>query len=779
MFDRIRLVPGLAIYALFVSGFSAAATEPLSYNRDILPILSNNCFACHGPDAPARKAGLRLDHEDTAKQVLPSGVTAIVPGDATASALLQRIASTDPDEEMPPPELGRTITPGAAGSAQPLDQRGRGMASPLGLHPACGDCATRRGRCRVAPQSDHNFVLAHLESEGIAPSPEADRPTLIRRLSLDLVGLPPTPEEVTAFVYDNTPDAYEKVVERLLASPRHGEHRARQWLDIARYADTNGYAADIARTMWRYRDWVIDAFNANMPFDQFTIEQLAGDLLPEPTLEQRIATGFNRNHPIMMEGGAIFEEFRVQNVVDRVDTTATAWLGLTMKCAQCHDHKYDPISQKEFFEFYAYFNNVSEAESVLFGTELDGNSLPRVNAPVPAQQEAMNRFNAMIDGVREEKLRDDPALDAAQAAWEAKAQEEFHARWTQPRADGVVEDAALVFTADVDIAEISALRIDVTGDPISLTEVELFAMPVAGGVEEARVTFSAGTAMSSKAGIASATVVFDGEDNESPTAGDRGARPLPPGHPRGTHLRVVLRGEGLAAARDQIDLRFSGDPAYRSATLGPWYMSGPYVEETGDLALSKQHVDPAVLDPTAMRPDGTPLWAAVAVDFVDGTAHNLSGKTCATYFHRSITSPTARTMDLAMDNRNAVRLWVNGRLVLDKEAQRGEVGPHPAPVTIELNAGDNSILGEGGGLLRFQRPDLLFRAAQRSGRTDAAGCGSRRYCATRTSGARRKHARYGASIAVSIKRTGLRSTIGNSTSRGKKVWWKRKFPPRW
>ncbi len=693
MFDTTRVVPVIAACAL-VSGLSAVATEPLSYNRDILPILSNNCFACHGPDAPARKAGLRLDREDAAKQALPSGAIAIVPGDATASALLQRINSTDPDEQMPPPNSAKSLTAAQKETLSRWIKEGAAWQAHWAFIPPAEIIPPTVTNAAWPRNPIDNFVLARLEFEGIAPAPEADRHTLIRRVTLDLTGLPPTPEEVAAFINDPAPDAYEQVVERLLASPHHGEHRARQWLDVARYADTNGYAADIARTMWRYRDWVIQAFNANMPFDQFTIEQLAGDLLPEPTLEQRIATGFNRNHPIMMEGGAIFEEFRVQNVVDRVDTTATTWLGLTMKCAQCHDHKYDPISQKEFYEFYAYFNNVSEEESKLFGTELDGNSLPRIKAPLPAQQDAMNRFTAVLNEVREEKLRDDPVLDAAQADWEAKVRDEFRARWTEPRADGVVDDTTVVFNVEVTIPEVSALRIDVTGDPISLAEVELFATPLAGGVEESRVTFAGGAAMVREAGIASAALVFDGqgETNLQSPAIVVLALPSTVGPTEGARLRVVLRGEGLAAARDQIHLSFSGDPAYRTAALGPWQMSGPHVEETGDLALSKQHVDPVAIDLTATRPDGTPLWTTTAADFADGTAHNLSGKTCATYFHRVIASPVARTMDLAMDNRNAVRLWVNGRLVLDKEAQRGEVGPHPAPVTIELKAGENSIL---------------------------------------------------------------------------------------
>jgi hypothetical protein len=678
-------------------GLPAAATEPLSYNRDILPILSNNCFACHGPDAPARKAGLRLDHEEAAKQVLPSGATAIVPGDATASALLQRINTTDPGDLMPPPESAKSLTIAqkeilarwiAEGAAW---EEHWAFIAPVAVEPpAVTNTAWPRN-------SIDNFVLAHLESEGIAPAPEADRPTLIRRVTLDLTGLPPTPEEVAAFINDPASDAYEKVVERLLASPRHGEHRARQWLDIARYADTNGYAGDVGRTMWRYRDWVIDAFNANMPFDQFTIEQLAGDLLPEPTVEQRIATGFNRNHPIMMEGGAIFEEFRVQNVVDRVDTTATAWLGLTMKCAQCHDHKYDPISQKEFFEFYAYFNNVSEEESKLFGTEIDGNSLPRIKAPLPAQQAEAARLEAALQSVREAKLRDDATLDAAQQQWEIAEREATVGRWIPFVANAITEDTAapgLVITGDTTLRDITALRLDsVPGTDLKLAEVELHIAPIAGEAPEARVGFAESSATRDGVKLAhdgNMETVFAVTGPESTSVIFVPAAPF--SFAEGTRIRVVLRGTDLAAARDRIQLRLSSDPAYLPASLGGWLVNGPYIAATGDEALATAHVDPNQIDLGAKYDDGRAKWIAFPGGLADGAAHNLSGKTCATYFHRNIGAPSPRTMDVSLDNRNAVRLWVNGRLVLDKEAQRGEVGAHPAPVTIELKAGDNSIL---------------------------------------------------------------------------------------
>ena len=228
------------------------------------------------------------------------------------------------------------------------------------------------------------FILSRLEREGLSPSPEADKTTLIRRLTLDLTGLPPTPQEVDAFLADTSPDAYERLVDRLLASPRYGEHMAFRWMEVARYGDTNGYQTDGPRDMWRWRDWVIDVLNRNMPYDEFTVDQIAGDLLSGATLDQRIATGFNRNHRTSGEGGIIPEEYRVEYVADRAQTTSTVWMGLTVGCARCHDHKYDPISQKDFYGLFAYFNRIPDEQGFVWNY---GNEHPYVKAPLPEQQQ--------------------------------------------------------------------------------------------------------------------------------------------------------------------------------------------------------------------------------------------------------------------------------------------------------------------------------------------------------------------------------------------------------
>ncbi|MCF6284488.1 MAG: DUF1549 domain-containing protein, partial [Candidatus Hydrogenedentes bacterium] len=732
MLFAIRNGTGIFFCAFLVSiapkgdaeSLAASNTPSVAFNRDVLPILSDNCFACHGPDEPARKAGLRLDVEEGAKQVLPSGSVAVVPGDSRASALMHRIATSDAEDQMPPPETGKALSEGER------TLLGRWIAEGANWEQHWAFIVPERPPLPAVHDSSWSlnpidrFILARLEAEGMGPSSEADRHTLIRRVSLDLTGLPPSSEEVARFVSNSDPGAYAALVDRLLASPRYGEHMARYWLDLARYADTNGYAADIGRTMWRYRDWVIDAFNANMPFDQFTIEQLAGDLLPNPTLEQRIATGFNRNHPIMMEGGAIFEEYRVGNVVDRVDTTATTWLGLTMKCAQCHDHKYDPISQREFYECYAFFNNVTEKESKLFGTELDGNSLPRIKAPLATQQAAKSRLEGALAEVRAEKLRSVAEIDAAQQIWEQEERAAIGVRWMS--LDGAIapvspdaEQSAnvAVLGGDTTLRDITALRLDLlptaVGDTeasFALSALELFIAPVAGGVEEKRVLVA-----ESAASVADVKLAHDGNpetvwspESAAPAVSAVFSVASPLGIADGTRVRVVLRGKGIAVAADRVRLSVSSDPAFLPATLGPWHVNGPYPAENGDEAMASEYVDPKQIDLSAAHDDGRAKWVAPPNGLPDGKAHRLSGKMAATYLHRCITAPSPRRMDIALDNRNAVRLWVNGRMMLDKKAQRGEVGAHPAPLNIALHEGENSILIKTVDYYDFNNPTFFF-----------------------------------------------------------------------
>jgi hypothetical protein len=334
--------------------------EHIHFNRDVRPILSENCFYCHGQDSNKRKAGLRLDVREEALLPAESGERAIVPGKPEASALVTRIFSDSRDELMPPPKSHRSLKP------QQKELLKRWIVEGAEYEQHWAFSKPERPAPPAVKKTDwirnaiDRFVLARLEAGGLSPSPEADRTTLIRRLSLDLTGLPPSPEEVDAFVGDTAPDAYEKIVERLLASPHYGERMALPWLDASRYADSNGFQQDGDTFQWVWRDWVVNALNKDMPFNEFSIEQLAGDLLPNPTNDQLIATAFNRNHLLNGEGGAIPEEQRFNILFDRVDTTSTVWLGLTMACAQCHDHKYDPISMRDYYGLLDAFNQVSE-----------------------------------------------------------------------------------------------------------------------------------------------------------------------------------------------------------------------------------------------------------------------------------------------------------------------------------------------------------------------------------------------------------------------------------
>src|SRR5258708_4263631 len=336
-------------------GLGATADGKIDFDRAIRPILADNCFACHGPDAKKRMADLRLDTKEGAF----AKPGRIVPGDAAASRLYQRVSSDKASVRMPPPYSGHELTPQQIASIKSwIDEGAHWETHWAYVPPKRPDPPNLK--TNWTRNSIDAFILDRLEREGLKPSPDADRATLLRRVSLDLTGLPPTPAEIDSFLADKSRDAYEKRVDALLASPHFGERMTMQWLDLARYADTHGYHIDSHRDMSHWRDWVIGAFNRNMPFDQFTIEQLAGDLLPNPTVEQKIATGFNRNHMINFEGGAIPEEYQTEYVVDRVETTANVWMGMTLGCARCHDHKYDPITQKEFYQFFAFFNTVSE-----------------------------------------------------------------------------------------------------------------------------------------------------------------------------------------------------------------------------------------------------------------------------------------------------------------------------------------------------------------------------------------------------------------------------------
>src|SRR5215467_1301811 len=389
----------------------------VEFNRDVRPILSDRCYACHGPDKGNRKTKMRLDVEAEAKAEIGKNRFPFVPGSPETSEVYKRITATNTAVRMPPASLGqdRLRDDQVEVIRSWIEQGAKYQPHWSFIPPKKAPRPVVRDTGWPKNEIDY-FVLSKLEQEGLKPSPEADRRTLIRRLTLDLTGLPPTPADVEAFVNDAAPNAYERVVDRLLASAHYAERMAVPWLDAARYADTNGYQTDGPRTMWPWRDWVIEAFNRDMPYDQFTIEQLAGDLLPNPTVPQIVATAFNRNHRTSAEGGIVDEEFRVEYVADRTETTATVWLGLTVGCARCHDHKFDPITQKDFYSLFAFFNNVPEKGFVWNF----GNQEPVVKAPLPEQQKRLDELDRELSGARRAFEQLQPRIDRDQAKWERK-----------------------------------------------------------------------------------------------------------------------------------------------------------------------------------------------------------------------------------------------------------------------------------------------------------------------------------------------------------------------
>ena len=367
----MRIATGACLTLLLLAPRGSAADQPVDYTREIKPLLSRACVGCHGP--AKQRGGLRLDTAAAVRAGGDSGL-AILPGNAKQSRLVRAIRG-EPGVEAMPPKPPRLTSAEIDLLARWIDQGAKAPATEAALAPAKAVHWSFRPieakqppevRDPAWPKNDiDRFILARLEKEHIAPAPEADRITILRRLSMDLIGLPPSPEEVDTFLADRRPDAYVRQVDHLLASPHYGERWGRHWLDLARYADSNGYSVDAPRTIWPYRDWVINALNADMPFDRFTIEQLAGDLLPSASMNDKIATGFHRNTQINEEGGIDKEQFRVEAVIDRVNTTGSVRLGLTVGCCQCHNHNFDPLSQRDYFQFFAFFNNQDDQNLVI------------------------------------------------------------------------------------------------------------------------------------------------------------------------------------------------------------------------------------------------------------------------------------------------------------------------------------------------------------------------------------------------------------------------------
>ncbi len=408
----------VAVLIVLVCQSIASAQETIDFRRDVLPILSDKCFVCHGPDKQTRKGGFRLDVQESALGEARSGEKPVVPGDAEASELVYRVFLESSDfDVMPPTSEEKQLSAAEKETLKRWISEGAQWKNHWAFEPIeRPEVPSVSNKAWVRNPIDH-FVLAKLEQAGLKPAAQAPTHALARRTAFDVLGLPPNLDEVDQLLQDNSADAYDRWLDRLFDNPQYGEHMATQWLDNARFADTNGYQNDFKRSMWLWRDWVIDAYNQKIPFDKFVVDQIAGDMLEDPSIDRVVATGFNRNHRTVTEGGSIEEEWFVENVVDRVETTSTVFLGLTMGCARCHDHKYDPISQRELYQFFAFFNNANEKG---FHNERRGNVPPLVEVLTPRRQQRFADLDGLIQRAKSELEEIEKAIDGGQAEWEAE-----------------------------------------------------------------------------------------------------------------------------------------------------------------------------------------------------------------------------------------------------------------------------------------------------------------------------------------------------------------------
>lgn len=737
----------------------AAGAKPdrprVDFNRDIRPILSDNCFRCHGPDEKKRKAGLRFDTRQGAFADL-DGHRALVAGDLAASAVYQRITADDVDDRMPPPASGKSLT------AEQIALIRRWIEQGAEWQEHWSFVAPERPALPTVKRADwprnaiDYFILSRVEQAGLTPSDQTDPRTLIRRVSFDLTGLPPTPAEIETFVNDSSSSAYERLVDRLLDSPHYGEHMARFWLDAARYGDTHGLHLDNYREMWLYRDWVINAFNANLPYDAFTIQQLAGDLLPDATLDQQIATGFNRCHVSTNEGGSIKEEVYVRNVVDRVETTGTIFLGLTVGCAVCHDHKFDPIAQKEFYQLFAFFNNLD-------GNAMDGNTKdPAPVVRVLSDRDRARRvvLRASIQGLEAEANGPREALDAAQAQWETKLAEAVRSRWHRLKPQSVesaggarlevLDDESVLAAGDkpakdtyrvvarTDTTGIQAVRLEaLTHSSLArggtgragngnfvLTGFEAEARSITNPKQRRQVRFVAAYTDYAQKGFDVARAI-DGKSQTgwavsgSPAGQSRSALFVPAepfGFEGGTELHVALHHESRRRqhAIGRFRLSVTDDPeavlAEKPSKLGPWHSLGPFIasnfDEAHETAFGPEKT-PGEIDLSKKYVDDKLAWITRA-EWKDGVVNNtLEGESAATYLYRTIEAPTRRRMTISLGSDDSLLVWINGQQVFNRKVTRGAAADQDT-ITIPLEAGTNHLLmkvcNSGGGYGFYFKP---------------------------------------------------------------------------
>lgn len=731
------LVLGVFSFGLIPAAYAGDGT--VQYNRDVLPILSANCYPCHGPDGKERKADIRFDTKDGLFGSTTAGHALLTAGKPDESEIFKRIVHPDPEERMPPADSKLTLSDSDIATLKAWIESGAEWQGHWAfIPPVKPDLpeVSDPGWCR---NEIDRFILEHLDAAGLGHSEEADKETLLRRVSLDLTGLPPTPAEVDAFLADTSADAYEKVVDRLLASPHYGERMAFVWLDAARYADTNGYQRDTIRIMWPWRNWVIDAFNDNMPYDEFAIEQLAGDLLPNATLDQKIATGFNRNHRINGEGGIIPEEYAVEYVVDRVSTTSTAFMGLTMGCARCHDHKFDPLSQKEFYEMYSFFDQVPEEGK---GRER-GNDVPIVEVPTAEQRTKKAELTARIASLQEQLNGPDGRLDPLQQAWESTLGETFRELDWQSidftgasGANGTVLSAqpdhsylasganpdkevySLTFTAP---RALGSFKLDVLTDGslpetgpgrapngnLVLTSFEVRRSPAAvpdqsidvpvtaayADYSQTNGDYSVHNAIDSDPATGWATGSPDKRENRTAVfvlGDDVGIEP-------GDTVTVTLRHESQFAQHALGHFRLSQSPSrdmvrWAQKPLGTWHYAGLFPTEVKENLILETPFPPEEgYDAGRTYNDGSIAWVDKP-DWADGQVVKFDTKDVgARYLHRTIDVAVPTSVTFSLGSNDAIKVWVDGR---ERFANNGgrTAAPDQDKLTLFLEEGVHEIL---------------------------------------------------------------------------------------
>jgi hypothetical protein len=718
---------------------SAHAEKALNFSREVQPIIAEHCFTCHGPDESTREKGLRFHEQDGLLGKSQGGVDLIVPGNPEASLFFQRIDHTDPDEIMPPPEVKKALSAAQIDTIRRWIEQGAAWEQHWAFVPPVRPELPTVSNASWCRNEIDRFILQGLDAAGLPPNPEAPKATLIRRLSLDLTGLPPTVPEVEGFLADTSPDAYERLVDRLLASPHYGENMAFPWLNAARYSDTHGYQRDTKRYMWAWRDWVIRAFNDNMPFDQFTIEQLAGDLLPNPTQSQKIATGFNRNHRINGEGGIIPAEYAVEYVVDRVSTTSETWMGLTMGCAKCHDHKFDPFSQKDFFRLYDFFNRVPEEGK---GRET-GNDAPVVAVLSPDEEARQIKLQRRTEKLARALTAPDERLDTLQRDWEQAWAERFSSvAWqvVEPIQLASQHGSTLTLQDDKSIlvsgenpdqesyditfvasGPVASFRLEVLTDP-SLPEQGPGRAPNGNTVltdfQVARVQEDA-AAEPERLAIADAFADYSQENGDylitnaidaSETTGWATGSPTR----RETRTAVfVLKEPGAIQTGDRITITLKhasqyGQHAYGRFRLassdsdgaarwarpvfGTWHYVGPFKAATTGEEIHDVRFEPEEgYKPERVYTDAKLEWEP-REEWVDGEVIPLSRRlNTAQYLYREITLPVPMELRLSLGSDDGIKVWLDGDLKLSNNVMRA-AEPDQEQISVFLPEGKHDLL---------------------------------------------------------------------------------------